>query len=93
MGTLLFFDKSDVDLSNFQNVYMVQMCSLFSTEIKCPYLKFPETGQIDLSSTSIGGLAEYSCHGGYLLAGDQERTCLPEGEWSGAEPECVGKTY
>ena len=38
-----------------------------------------------------GSIALYSCQEGYTLNGNDERTCLSDGEWSGADPTCESK--
>ena len=35
--------------------------------------------------------AIYSCDEGYMIDGDETRTCGANGEWSGSEPQCVRK--
>lgn len=36
-------------------------------------------------------LLRFSCEVGYLLRGSPERTCLPDGSWSGLQPACEGE--
>lgn len=43
------------------------------------------------STLSIRGEAHYRCDRGYSLRGNQTRTCLPRGQWSGAPPVCIRK--
>uniref|UniRef100_A0A3Q4HQ04 Peptidase domain containing associated with muscle reration 1 n=1 Tax=Neolamprologus brichardi TaxID=32507 RepID=A0A3Q4HQ04_NEOBR len=39
-------------------------------------------------------LVNYQCHPPFRLIGMQQRTCLPNGTWSGTAPSCVkGKTF
>ena len=40
-----------------------------------------------------GTVANYSCADGYELMGEQNRTCLVDGTWTGAEPICTGTYY
>ncbi|CAH2222352.1 Hypothetical predicted protein [Pelobates cultripes] len=35
-----------------------------------------------------GSVVQFSCDAGYNLRGSAERTCLPNGSWSGFQPEC-----
>ena len=35
-----------------------------------------------------GTVATYSCADGYELVGEENRTCLVDGTWTGAEPQC-----
>ena len=40
-----------------------------------------------------GSVATYSCHDGYLLAGDSTRVCLDDGSWSGIDSTCTGEPF
>ena len=41
------------------------------------------------TGTEVGAMAEYTCIDGYTaLTGEQTRTCLSEGIWSGSAPTC-----
>ena len=37
-----------------------------------------------------GTAATYSCIDGYELVGEENRTCLVDGTWTGTEPLCIG---
>ena len=54
----------------------------------CPDLDDPENGAVTLSGRGDGDTAEYSCNEGYVLVGDQTRTCMSNSQWSGAAPTC-----
>ena len=54
----------------------------------CSGLLGPQFGEVNISSTDVGGLAQYSCLPGYVLSGDGTRTCLETGTWSGNPPTC-----
>jgi CUB/sushi domain-containing protein len=58
-------------------------------EITCEKL---ESDNILITKLRPGGVATYSCPRGSELFGNSTRTCLNNGEWSGAEPKCRG-TY
>lgn len=45
----------------------------------------------DSSNVMVGDVVIYSCDPGMKLNGRSERFCLRFGNWSGSEPECVGK--
>ena len=53
----------------------------------------PENGRVSLSGTTLtyNSVATYSCDAGYDLMGDNTRTCLGTGNWSGEEPTCTSK--
>ena len=61
---------------------------ILSAAIFCPKLHNPPMGVVRMSAKPVGAVATYECLGGYALLGDVERTCLPNGEWSGQEPLC-----
>uniref|UniRef100_A0A3P8W543 CUB and Sushi multiple domains 2 n=1 Tax=Cynoglossus semilaevis TaxID=244447 RepID=A0A3P8W543_CYNSE len=37
---------------------------------------------------TVGSVVRFSCEPGYMLKGSPERTCLANGTWHGAQPEC-----
>jgi hypothetical protein len=52
----------------------------------------PSNGRVDTSGeTSMGSIATYSCDVGYLLVGEESRTCGSNGTWNGSQPECRGE--
>ena len=68
-------------------------CTIFASEIDCGALDGPVNGDVSVSSTTYNSTATYSCNTGYTLTGDDMRTCMESGLWSGSEPICVGKIY
>ncbi|XP_063372813.1 sushi, von Willebrand factor type A, EGF and pentraxin domain-containing protein 1 isoform X1 [Cydia amplana] len=62
-------------------------------EIICPDPSEQIKGGVGLNvetwTRSIGGEAHYRCERGYRLKGNQSRTCLPKGAWSGVPPSCA----
>ena len=63
----------------------------FTTAVDCGQLPAPENGLIDGNLTTFNNTASYSCDTGYELVGDQTRTCLASGNWSGSQPSCDGE--
>ena len=58
----------------------------------CPILPNITNGSVDLSNgTVVGAIATYSCVPGYILEGDNRRTCQSNGQWNGREPFCRSK--
>ncbi|XP_053304566.1 inactive serine protease PAMR1 [Spea bombifrons] len=54
------------------------------------YRKLPE--EVDLrhgNHLKIGSIVRYFCNNSYALSGNQERTCLEGGNWSGKQPICI----
>lgn len=41
--------------------------------------------------TTVNSTATYTCLVPLVLMGNQERLCLPSGEWTGSDPTCEGK--
>lgn len=60
--------------------------------MRCDVLDFPENGLVDQQGNEVGSTAIYSCIPGFLLTGDNIRTCLISGEWSGDPPTCDRKS-
>ena len=63
----------------------------FASEIDCGSLDDPTNGEVSVSGTTLNSVATYSCNTGYTLTGDDMRTCLESGLWSGNVPSCIGK--
>ena len=63
---------------------------LFSPAVvNCSSLDDPVNGQVELSNTTVGLTANYTCIQGYILTnGNNTRTCEANGEWSGSSPSC-----
>lgn len=59
-----------------------------STAVECPALRDPENGLVDVSGSTVGATATYTCNSGFVLVGVQRRVCQREGAWSGEEPTC-----
>ena len=49
----------------------------------------PANGSINSTGSNEGDTVTYFCNRGYNLSGDLIRTCQSDGEWSGAQPECI----
>ena len=56
--------------------------------IECEDLDDPLYGDVDLTGTTVGSQAHYSCNEGFKLVGDRKRECQADGNWSGREPIC-----
>ena len=57
--------------------------------VDCGDLRNPVSGSVMTpTGTTFASIAEYSCNAGFVLIGNQERTCLLDGQWSGSEPTC-----
>ena len=61
--------------------------------VECPALQNPANGRVNFSSTTFGSIATYECNDGYVLAGDLQRTCQDNNQWSGSEPQCIGRSW
>ena len=56
--------------------------------VECGDLANPRNGRVDLSGTTFGSTATYSCNQDYMLDGPRTRNCQADGSWSGREPTC-----
>ena len=43
------------------------------------------------NGTTFNAVAEYICDEGYIIYGNDKRTCLSSGEWSGSVIHCAGR--
>ena len=48
-------------------------------------------GSVEVSSTTFGGRALYSCNPGFTIVGNAVSFCLATGQWSSEAPECRRK--
>ena len=73
------------------------ICFLFyvhQLEIDCGGLESPHHGDVMYTDTRYGSEAVYNCIPGYSLRfGDEIRTCINGGRWSGNEPCCIRKSH
>ena len=63
---------------------------IYTTET-CSQLSDPANGIVRWTGLTTGSLAVYICDSGYELSGEQIRTCMSNGMWSGQEPTCIRK--
>ena len=54
----------------------------------CPPLTAPDGGTLDLSTTTNGSVARYTCNSGYTIDGPSERECQADETWTGVDPVC-----
>lgn len=64
---------------------------LFLPAQECGTLKNPRYGQVVFTGTIFGSTATYSCNTGFILVGEQTRTCQANGKWSGRAATCHRK--
>ena len=62
--------------------------------VMCPPLPDPENATIFVTGQAVGSQATYICSSGFVVRpGDVIiRNCLPTGEWSGSEPQCIRRS-
>ncbi|XP_014448575.1 inactive serine protease PAMR1 isoform X2 [Tupaia chinensis] len=46
-------------------------------------------GLVDGRLAKVGTVVSFFCNGSYVLSGSLERTCQPDGRWSGKQPVCI----
>lgn len=61
----------------------------FPKEIQCKDPDALSGVNFEVSTHSVGGIARYSCPRGSILQGNNTRTCLAKGQWSGKAPHCI----
>ena len=59
--------------------------------VDCGSLAAPENGMLSIDNTTFASSVIYSCIEGYNIAGDEMRTCLENGSWSGQDPSCLSE--
>ena len=64
--------------------------------VGCPDLTAPTNGMITCSLgddgfATDGDTCGYTCNTGYVLSGDDMRTCGSDRSWTGSDPVCLGK--
>ena len=77
-------------------VYQLAHCSDFifsyTVAVDCGNLANPTNGRVDLTGTTFGSIATYTCNSGFILAnGNRIRQCGANEQWSGTAPNCVRK--
>lgn len=48
----------------------------------------PNNGNKSDTGSLVGDTVMYTCNSGYRLFGDTSRTCQPNGQWTGIQPQC-----
>ena len=48
-------------------------------------------GVVTTNGTYVTSVASFTCDDGYMLVGDAQRVCQPDGTWSNMVPECSCK--
>ena len=76
------------------HAYMLTQHKLNSyspSALTCDRLDNPSNGHVILTGVTVNSVATYICSSGFVLVGEDTRTCQPNGEWSGQEPVCSRK--
>ncbi len=63
------------------------------TAVDCGVLSNPANGMVDVSTTTFGSIANYTCNPGYVITGVNNRSCGSDKEWSDIPPNCERKFY
>ena len=64
---------------------------MYSSLVSCGVPDTPSNGDASYTLTTEGSTVVYSCDDGFVLCGNQNRTCLPNGVWSGSVPDCISE--
>ena len=67
---------------------MLSFSPLFAA-VECATLVNPENGDVMVTGQTLGSVATYTCDDGFMLEGNENRECGPDGRWSGEEPICI----
>ncbi|XP_037959565.1 uncharacterized protein LOC119688947 isoform X2 [Teleopsis dalmanni] len=67
--------------------------SCIKPDRECPELAQPTLGLVSVAGRHFGARASYSCPHGFHVVGLQNRICLADGNWAGAEPACKQNIY
>ena len=59
--------------------------------INCGNPGVPMNGMVITNDTYVTSIAEFTCDDGYMLVGDAQRVCQPDGMWSNMVPKCSPK--
>ena len=59
--------------------------------VDCGLLVAPVFGEVNITDTTFGSLANYSCQRGYNINGTSMRVCEDTGQWSHSMPQCICK--
>ncbi|XP_072026699.1 protein mesh-like [Amphiura filiformis] len=68
-----------------------QMAVLEASEdvVICSTLESPSNGELIVTRSSVGGVANYACVDGYVIMGLSQRVCQEDGTWFGDAPVCA----
>ena len=61
--------------------------------IICDEPQSPANGGKVITGRGVGDIVSYFCNPGFKLSGDKNRTCQPDGQWSGTQPLCIRTLY
>lgn len=91
----------DLGVKKFQNVkvynfihskiiYFSKLTTkiVYSTEITCDDPETIDSLLVDSGTKAVGVFAKFSCPKGRFIVGNDTRTCLKSGKWSGKNPIC-----
>ena len=59
--------------------------------VQCEDPGKPANSRRTLTSLIVHSMVTYECIRGYQLVGTRKRTCQPNGQWNGTQPECTGR--
>jgi len=59
--------------------------------VDCGAPDTPSNGSVSYTLTTEGSAVVYSCDDGFVLCGDESRSCLSTGVWSGSVPDCISE--
>lgn len=66
---------------------------IFFVAVDCGSLPAPMNGSSHGVATVFPNGIQFRCEPGFILSGSAERTCQPNGTWSGVTTVCTGRIY
>ena len=85
---LVTHPKHTSELLDYWMNDIVNAITYISTVVNCKHPGVPANGNVNLTNTTLGCTVTYTCNIPFVLCGDDTRTCLPTGVWSGVAPSC-----
>ena len=61
--------------------------------VNCGSPLIPTNGGIIAPSTTFGSVMTHTCDSGFVLCGENNRTCQSNRSWSGSTPNCTSKAF
>jgi len=74
-----------------KKLYGFTFITFSSVVLDCGAPDTPSNGGVSYTLTTEDSTVVYSCDDGFVLCGDENRSCLSTGVWSGSVPDCISE--